>query len=107
MVHRPVSVNWHGAREHQLQTHEESQSRTQWIKLPAEMRKSHLLQRSKEEEQFLRAIEWALGRIRDGSFGQCLSCGIEIAGGRLEVVPWTPYCIQCQEDFEAVEPASA
>jgi DnaK suppressor protein len=50
--------------------------------------------------QLLQAVESALGRIRDGSFGQCLSCGNEIGGARLEAVPWTPYCIQCQEDFE-------
>jgi Prokaryotic dksA/traR C4-type zinc finger len=50
--------------------------------------------------QLLRAVEAALGRIREGNFGQCLSCGNEIGGARLEAVPWTPYCIQCQEDFE-------
>jgi len=50
--------------------------------------------------ELLRAVEAALGRIREGNFGQCLSCGNEIGGARLEAVPWTPYCIQCQEDFE-------
>jgi DnaK suppressor protein len=54
----------------------------------------------KQEQQLLRAIESALRRIRDGSFGQCQSCGNEIGGARLEAVPWMPYCIQCQEDFE-------
>jgi DnaK suppressor protein len=64
------------------------------------LEKESLLQRGKEEQQLLRAVESALGRIRDGSFGQCSSCGNEIDGTRLEAVPWTPYCIQCQEDFE-------
>ena len=62
--------------------------------------KESLLQRGKEEQRLFRAVESALGRIRDGSFGQCLSCGNEIAGARLEAVPWTPYCIDCQEAFE-------
>ena len=62
--------------------------------------KEVLLQTSTNEKQLLRAVESALRRIQDGSFGQCLSCGNEIGSRRLEAVPWTPYCIQCQEDFE-------
>jgi DnaK suppressor protein len=62
--------------------------------------KESLLQRSNQEQQVLRAVESALGRIRDGSFGQCVSCHNEIDRKRLEAVPWTQYCIQCQEDFE-------
>lgn len=62
--------------------------------------KESLLQRSNQEQQLLRAVESALGRIRDGSFGQCVSCHNEIDRKRLEAVPWTQYCIQCQEDFE-------
>jgi DnaK suppressor protein len=62
--------------------------------------KESLLQRGKKEQQLLRAVETALGRFRDGSFGQCVSCGNEIGQARLEAVPWTPYCIQCQEAFE-------
>lgn len=64
------------------------------------LEKESLLQRGREEQQLLRVVESALGRIRDGSFGQCSSCGNEIGEARLEAVPWTPYCIQCQEDFE-------
>jgi RNA polymerase-binding transcription factor DksA len=45
-------------------------------------------------------VETTLGRFRDGSFGQCVSCGNEIGQARLEAVPWTPYRIQCQEAFE-------
>lgn len=64
------------------------------------LEKEALLQRGKQDQQLLRAVESALGRIRDGSFGRCLSCGNEIGGARLEAVPWTPYCIDCQEAFE-------
>jgi len=64
------------------------------------LEKESLLQRGKQEQQLLRMIESALRRIRDGSFGQCVSCGNEIGQARLEAVPWTPYCIQCQEAFE-------
>jgi RNA polymerase-binding transcription factor DksA len=53
-----------------------------------------------QQRQLLRAIDSALGRIRDGTYGKCLSCGKQIDGRRLAAVPWTPYCIQCEEDFE-------
>lgn len=38
-------------------------------------------------------VEAALGRIADGSYGYCTVCGVQIAEGRLEARPWTPYCI--------------
>ena len=62
--------------------------------------KESLLHRSNQEQQLLRAIDAALGRIRDRTYGKCLSCGKEIDGRRLAAVPWTPYCIQCEEDSE-------
>jgi YteA family regulatory protein len=55
------------------------------------------------EEHLLKDIHDALGRIEDGTFGKCAFCGKEIAGERLEVVPYTRLCIQCEED-KAVTP---
>jgi DnaK suppressor protein len=62
--------------------------------------KESILQRSNEEQQLLGMIESALRRIQDGSFGQCQHCGKDIDGKRLAAVPWTRYCIQCQQEFE-------
>ena len=62
--------------------------------------KESSIRRGNKEQQLLEMVESALGRIRDGSFGLCLSCGNDIAEKRLEAVPWTRYCIQCQEHFE-------
>ena len=45
-------------------------------------------------------MESALERIRTGAFGQCISCGSDINVKRLEAVPWTRYCIACQEKVE-------
>jgi DnaK suppressor protein len=42
----------------------------------------------------LAQIEAALARIDAGRFGICEVCGEEIAEGRLEARPWTPYCIR-------------
>ena len=59
-----------------------------------------MLQRGNREHGLLRMVEAALRRIQDGSFGRCLSCGNEIDVKRLQFVPWTRYCIQCQEHSE-------
>jgi len=43
----------------------------------------------------LRAIDAALQRIEDGTFGECVRCGDEIAPERLDVVPHAPLCHSC------------
>lgn len=48
----------------------------------------------------LTLIRAALGRIAEGSYGECLNCGNTIGMKRLEALPWTPYCIDCQEKIE-------
>ena len=48
----------------------------------------------------LSQIRFALERIGEGSYGECLQCGNTIGSKRLEAVPWTPYCIDCQEKIE-------
>ena len=62
--------------------------------------KQSLLQRSSREQQLFRAIDSALSRIQDGTYGKCLSCSEEIDRRRLAAVPWTPYSIQCEEESE-------
>lgn len=48
----------------------------------------------------LQAIEDALERIDDGSYGVCEICEAEIAAGRLVAMPFTRLCVQCQADRE-------
>jgi len=62
--------------------------------------KEFLFSQSNNDRQLLQMVETALLRIRDGSFGECVSCGNEINPKRLEAVPWTRYCIACQEKLE-------
>ena len=49
------------------------------------------------ERNLLMLIEEAFNRIREGNFGTCTNCGNQIGEKRLSAVPWTPYCIDCQE----------
>jgi len=39
-------------------------------------------------------------RIREVLLACCVNCGNEINAKRLEAVPWTRYCIECQEKLE-------
>jgi DnaK suppressor protein len=60
------------------------------------------------ESSLLRNVRLALARINDGSYGTCMHCDEEIKAKRLDAVPWTPYCIRCQEaadrhEFESAE----
>jgi DnaK suppressor protein len=60
------------------------------------------------ESIMLRNVRAALSRIADGSYGVCLHCDEDISPKRLNAVPWTAYCIKCQEaadrhEFETVE----
>lgn len=52
---------------------------------------------SDAERQILLQIEDALRRMDDGSYGRCSACGNSIAIRRLEAIPWTRFCIDCQE----------
>jgi RNA polymerase-binding protein DksA len=42
----------------------------------------------------LNEIDAALGRIDDGTFGTCSSCGEAIGTERLEALPWATLCIE-------------
>ena len=62
--------------------------------------KEFLFHQSNNDRQLLQMVEGALERLRLGSFGECISCGKEINAKRLEAVPWTRHCIECQEKLE-------
>jgi len=49
----------------------------------------------------LQAIEQALERIEDKTYGICESCGEEINQERLKAMPFTRLCVQCQSEREA------
>lgn len=62
--------------------------------------KEFLFSQSNNDRQLLQMVDGALARMREGSFGECISCGREINSKRLEAVPWTRHCIECQEKLE-------
>jgi len=48
----------------------------------------------------VQAIDEALSRVDDGSYGICESCESDIAEARLEALPFTRLCVNCQADRE-------
>ncbi|MEO8125914.1 MAG: TraR/DksA family transcriptional regulator [Bryobacteraceae bacterium] len=49
------------------------------------------------------AADQALAEIHGQTFGVCASCGNEIPTKRLEAVPWSRFCVSCQEMAERQE----
>jgi DnaK suppressor protein len=50
--------------------------------------------------QVLAAIDAALKRIDEGTYGTCASCGDQIRYERLEATPWVSLCIDCKRRSE-------
>jgi len=48
----------------------------------------------------LAAIEGALQRIENGTYGKCVNCGADIAPERLEALPYAELCINCKREAE-------
>ena len=49
------------------------------------------------ERNLLMLIDEAFARMRNGSYAVCTNCNATIGEKRLQAVPWTPFCIDCQE----------
>lgn len=65
--------------------------------------KEFLLSLTHTEREQLFLIDGALKRIEKSEFGICQLCHKNISKKRLDAVPWTPYCIDCQEKEEEIE----
>ncbi len=51
-------------------------------------------------EHVLEAIDSALARIEEGTFGTCRTCGKSIAEERLQAIPYATQCIDCKRRDE-------
>ena len=63
--------------------------------------KSLVLQET--EEGILSQVRDALERIDQGAFGTCSECGQDIPAGRLEAIPYTPWCVACARKMESLQ----
>src|SRR6266545_2446360 len=53
------------------------------------------------EAKELAQVERALKRLKQGTYGQCESCGSKILIARLNALPYSTLCIKCQRDQES------
>lgn len=65
--------------------------------------KEFLLSLTDAEREQLTLINEALRRLARGNYGMCQSCGQPITKKRLEIVPWAPLCVECQQKKEKEE----
>jgi DnaK suppressor protein len=62
--------------------------------------KEVLMGLGENERTKLRLVEEALAKIDEGTYGVCERCEEAIPGKRLELLPFTRYCVQCQTELE-------
>jgi DnaK suppressor protein len=55
---------------------------------------------SDRERVKIKQIDDALDRLDQGTYGVCESCGLEIAEERLQAMPFTRLCRDCQQEQE-------
>ena len=60
------------------------------------------LQGDLEEHEWvkLKQVEAALKKVEDGKYGICGQCKQEILETRLEIMPYTEFCIHCLSEIE-------
>lgn len=56
------------------------------------------------EERMRQAVNEALRRIDDGTFGICVACGRVLPQARLEAIPYAGCCIVCERKIEDQPP---
>ncbi len=54
-------------------------------------------------ENKLALIEEALTNVENGNYGLCRVCGKEIDPGRLQVIPYTPFCQDCKREYDSIQ----
>ena len=60
-----------------------------------------MLDRLSQRDMFiLREIDYALQKIKEGTYGICEGCGTDIPEERLCAIPWTRFCAKCAEQYE-------
>ena len=58
------------------------------------------LTRNQIDTLLVRLIREALTHLENGTYGTCQDCNADIPLRRLEAVPWTKFCVHCQDAQE-------
>jgi DnaK suppressor protein len=68
-----------------------------------DLNQSTALTLASRQSQLLEEIDEALGRIEDGTYGQCSRCGKPLDEERLKAMPTAKYDVKCQAAIEAAQ----
>src|SRR5258705_9184462 len=66
-----------------------------------DLNRSVALDLATRQSQLIQNIDDALGRIENGTYGQCVRCGKPLDEERLKAMPTAKYGAECQAAFEA------
>ncbi|HKL56669.1 MAG TPA: TraR/DksA C4-type zinc finger protein [Roseovarius sp.] len=83
-------------RLHAIEAELDAPKSRDWEELAVEREGEEVLEQLGHSGEIeIARIRAALGRLRDGSYGICASCGEQIAADRLDILPETPVCRAC------------
>jgi DnaK suppressor protein len=68
-----------------------------------DLNRSTALDLASRQSQLIQDIDEALGRIEDGTYGQCVRCGKPLDEERLKAMPTAKYSVECQAAIEAAQ----
>ncbi len=94
---RPGRVTAHEARQRLEHARNSRTAQIQALDATGQSAEDHLMSAQAEAiRRVLGEIDEAFARIDDGSYGTCLGCSKPIPAERLEILPYTRYCVTCQ-----------
>ena len=84
------------SRLHQIEAELDEPHSKDWEENAVEREGDEVLERlGHSGEAEIARIRAALQRLRDGTYGECVRCGEDIATARLDTLPDTPLCRDC------------
>lgn len=54
-----------------------------------------------EGREEIKLIEAALNRMKEGTYGDCMSCGEPVGEARLQAIPYAEHCVGCADKAAA------
>ncbi|MFC5218780.1 TraR/DksA family transcriptional regulator [Streptomyces coerulescens] len=94
---RPGRLTAHEARQRLEHARNSRLAQLQALSQSGQSADDHLASAQAEAiQRVLNEINEAFARIDDGSYGSCLGCSKPVPAERLEILPYTRYCVPCQ-----------
>ncbi|MFI0977495.1 TraR/DksA C4-type zinc finger protein [Streptomyces sp. NPDC021093] len=85
------------ARQRLEHAHHTREAQLQALEASGQSADDHLMSAQAEAiGRVLKEIEEAFARIENGTYGACLNCSKAVPVERLEILPYTRYCVACQ-----------